>query len=167
MTGRISAEGHLDRLALARRNASGTRPTRDGRREAGWQAELELGFDPTALGEYWLEHCHRFLVDTPSSQSVGVVDDVTVDPGIGKVASIEVSAGWCGRRRFTLPAESVQVILPLERRLLADIPPEVIRARFRDRALAARRRRREAAEDARVACGSSSTGGCPPSAARG
>jgi hypothetical protein len=122
MKGRISAEGRLDRLILVRGNASGGGQVRDGDSRRGWELVLELDFDPTALGEYWLQHCEYFVVATPSGEAIGVVDDVCIDPSTGELASIELAAGWFGRRRFTLAVESVRAILPLERRLLADVP---------------------------------------------
>jgi hypothetical protein len=72
------------------------------------------------LGEYWLSNCHGFLVDTPAGGRVGVVDEVRADTDSGRAASFEIAAGWFGRRRFLLPVENVYVILPLERRLLAE-----------------------------------------------
>lgn len=120
MTGRLSAEGYLDRLALARKDQVESPLARNGSPRRVWQLELELDFDSTALGEYWLAHCHGFLVDTLADEPVGVVDDLRVDPSTGAAASLEISSpvGWFRNRRFLFAAEDVRVILPLERRLL-------------------------------------------------
>jgi hypothetical protein len=127
---RLSHEGHLDRLPLSR----APEPASPADRSRTWQLEIEFDFDPDSLGEYWLANCHAFLVDTPSGDCAGVVDDVRLDPITGRTASLEIAAGWFGRHRVTVPAENVRVILPLERRLVADVPR---RARTRSAAGAA------------------------------
>jgi hypothetical protein len=53
-----------------------------------------------------------------------VLDDVRIDSSTGQPSSVEIAAGWFGRRRFVLPVEKVRVILPLERRLLAEPPDD-------------------------------------------
>jgi hypothetical protein len=119
-TARLSADGYLHPFPLARRENTDERRNHERLGTRAWTLEVELDFDPTALAEYWLSHCHAFLVETSAGDDLGVVDDVRLDVTTGQAVAIEVSAGWFGRRRFTLPAARVSVILPHERRLLIE-----------------------------------------------
>jgi hypothetical protein len=119
MKARVSAEGRLDRLALVRSPGGQRGFARNGGRRRDWVLDLELDFDPTALGEYWLANCQGFSVETlGGDEAVGVVDDVRVDPSTGRAVELEIAAGWFGRRRRSLPVEDVWAIVPLERVLM-------------------------------------------------
>jgi hypothetical protein len=44
-----------------------------------WVVEVEANLAGVKLeAEYWLRHCHGFLVDSESGEDVGVVDDVAL-----------------------------------------------------------------------------------------
>jgi hypothetical protein len=117
-TARLSADGYLHPFPIVRCQDTDERSDHERLGTRAWTLEVELDFDPTALADYWLSHSHAFLVETHAGDDVGVVDDVRLDSTTGKAVAIEVAAGWFGRRRFTLPATRVSVILPHERRLL-------------------------------------------------
>jgi hypothetical protein len=119
VTAHLSADGELDPFPITRRPVE-ARPAGTADPARSWAVSVELDFDPTALGEYWLSRCHGFLVETPTGDAIGVVDDVHVDQPSGQAISVAVAAGWFGRRRFSVPADNVRVILPHERRLLID-----------------------------------------------
>lgn len=93
--------------------ASGLSGTETGR----WLVEVDLGgvnLDP----EYWLRRCHGFLVDSESSEGVGVVDDVELASGSNRAVGLVVASGWFGRHLQTLAVEDLQAIEPSERRLV-------------------------------------------------
>lgn len=69
--------------------------------------------------DYWLRHCHGFLVDSLEGEELGVVEDVRIDPQLGGIVSLEVAGGWFGRRRCLLAVTDVLAVEPGARRLLA------------------------------------------------
>ncbi len=74
--------------------------------------------------DYWLRHCHGFLVDTVAGDEVGVVDDVALDARAREAATLIVACGWFGRRRLSVPVDEVETILPGSRQLFLRRFPE-------------------------------------------
>jgi hypothetical protein len=112
---------------LARGDRAGNLEARESQATRGWHVEVAVDFDPTVVGNYWLSHCEMFLVDTVSNERVGVVWAVGMYPGTSQPVWLEIATGWFGRQRFLVPVERVQVILPLERRLLISGIPDIPR----------------------------------------
>jgi uncharacterized protein YrrD len=81
--------------------------------------EVEVDLEGVNLDpEYWLRHCHGFLVDSESGEGVGLVDDVEVAPGSDHAAALIVAAGRFGRHVQTIDVADVRAIVPSERRLI-------------------------------------------------
>ena len=94
-----------------------------GDRERHWLIELEVDLRGTNLDpEDWLSNCHGFLVDSESGEEIGVVDDVELEPGSGRAASLVVASGWFGRHVQTIAVADVQTIVPCEERLVVSDP---------------------------------------------
>lgn len=68
---------------------------------------------------YWLAQCEGFLVDVGDAP-LGVVDEVVRagGPEESKPMALVVSSGWFGRKRFVVPVEEVERIVPEERRIV-------------------------------------------------
>jgi hypothetical protein len=100
----------------------------DRKRQSGEHEELPKlavrGERSSLEHECWLAHCHGFLVDTLAGEEVGVVDDVETDASTGLATALDVSAGWFGRHRLTVPVAHVRRILPGERRIYIEGRPE-------------------------------------------
>lgn len=75
----------------------------------GWRADLSLDV-PLMNADYWLAHCHGFLVNAPN-QDVGVVDDVLFDP-TGCPEKLLVRTGGFRGRTVSLPVAEVLEIIP-------------------------------------------------------
>lgn len=87
--------------------------------ERRWLVEVEVDLGGVNLdAEYWLSHCHGFLVDSESGEGVGVVDDVELGSGSDRVVALVVASGWFGRHVRTIAVADVQAIVPNERRLV-------------------------------------------------
>jgi uncharacterized protein YrrD len=92
--------------------------------------EVEVDLDEVNLDpEYWLGHCHGFLVDSESGEGVGVVDDVELAPGSDRAVVLVVASGWFGRRVRRIAVADVQAIIPSERRLIVTDAPRTPGAR--------------------------------------
>lgn len=77
--------------------------------------------------QYWLRHCHDFLVDSESGEQIGVVDDVELASGSGRAVALVVASGWFGRQVHRIDVADVQTIVPSERRLV--VKDDAARAR--------------------------------------
>jgi hypothetical protein len=87
--------------------------------ERRWLVEVDIDLGGVNLDpEYWLRHCHSFLVDSESGQGVGVVDDVELASGSDRATALVVASGWFGRHIQTIAVADVQAIVPSERRLV-------------------------------------------------
>jgi uncharacterized protein YrrD len=63
-----------------------------------------------------LRESEAYLADGEDGTEVGVVDKVLFDEA-GRVAGIEVCAGWFGRRRLTFDVRDVIAVWPRRRRV--------------------------------------------------
>jgi hypothetical protein len=81
--------------------------------------------------EYWLNHCHGFLVDSESGEGVGVVDDVELASGSDRAVVLIVVSGRFGRHIRRTAVADVQAIVPSERRLVVTDAPRTAGVRRR------------------------------------
>lgn len=68
--------------------------------------------------EQLLRECEGFLVDSTDNRPVGVVDAVETDEETGYTSALEVAAGWFGRRRIRIPAETIELVVPAYERIV-------------------------------------------------
>ena len=124
------AATRLDDDALPRLEASREGPVRlvaevpgvsAGERARRWRVEVEVEVNLEGVNldpEYWLRHCHGFLVDSETGENLGVVDDVELAPDSERAIALVVALGWFGRRTKTIAVADVQAIVPSQRRLI-------------------------------------------------
>jgi hypothetical protein len=74
-----------------------------------WRVDLTLDA-PRMDPEYWLAHCHGFLVNSPTAD-IGVVDEVMLDAG-GQPEALLVRAGGFRGRELVVAVEDVVEIVP-------------------------------------------------------
>jgi hypothetical protein len=86
-----------------------------------WCLELELVL-PDLDPERILLECEGYLVDGSAGEQIGVVDSVERDSAHGLVSALHVASGWLGRRRVRIEAETIQELVPAERRIVVRQP---------------------------------------------
>jgi len=87
-----------------------------------WWLDVVVSVPPLDPEQVLLE-CEGFVVDATNNQPVGIVDDVETDEETGFVSALRVSAGWFGRRRFRVPAEAIEWMVPADERIVVRVLP--------------------------------------------
>jgi hypothetical protein len=72
---------------------------------------------PTAVGRYWVAHAEGFLVTSPSGRTLGVVEEVRLDPRTSERLLV-VDRSALVRRRAIVPAQRVASVFPWSGRLV-------------------------------------------------
>lgn len=79
------------------------------------EVEIEV---PDTDPERLLAESEGFLVEGKDGEPIGVVEVVERDGPFGAVSALVVSAGWFGRKRLRVDADSIDALAPLERRII-------------------------------------------------
>jgi hypothetical protein len=82
-----------------------------------WMLEVEIEV-PDTDPERLLAESEGFLVEGKDGEPIGVVEVVERDGPFGAVSALVVSAGWFGRKRLRVDADSIDALAPLERRII-------------------------------------------------
>jgi hypothetical protein len=72
--------------------------------------------------DYWLAHCQGFTVEGPEGR-LGTVADVRFLSRLERPDVIVVRTGLLGRRRFSVPVDEVEEVVPDEQRVVLRAAP--------------------------------------------
>jgi hypothetical protein len=75
--------------------------------------------------EYWLRRCEGFVVETPSGR-LGRVAGIRYGAHLDEPEALAVRAGRFGRTLLLVSVESVERVLPEERRIVVTDPPRLL-----------------------------------------
>jgi hypothetical protein len=91
------------------------------RAKGAWVVDVELEV-PRLDPEHLLAESEGYLVDRLDGGELGVVDGLETDEGTGRVSALLVAGGWFGRRRFRVEADAIDLLLPVDRRMVVRDP---------------------------------------------
>lgn len=74
--------------------------------------------------EQLLQECEGYLVDSTDNRTLGIVEGVETDEETGNVSALKVAAGWSWRRRVRIAAEAIELVVPVDERIVVRVPPE-------------------------------------------